>query len=395
MSTDSRTSLPVVWSRARRLTRRGVLWLGLRCDVRWKFCYDELVAARDKAWMPPEQVIRALDKLRRYYGNEFVDLMGGEPTLHPQILDIVAHAACIGLRPTLITHGMRLADPRRVRDFAAAGIHDVLISVHGIGETAAAIHGRSRNNFAKQMAALGNLRALGIPFRFNVTMIRDNLTQLPAIAELAAEQGARVVNFLSFNPYFEWLQNPEIPFQVRHSEIAPFLADAIDVCTANGIEANVRYLPPCQLPGREAHIYTGYQLPYDPHEWDYNSWYDTGHHGQPPPAWYLQAADRQRQRHHYQHVPACQDCALRQVCDGFHAQYLARFGETEATAYPGEPVTDPTHFVRHQTKLDYRTPPPPNPDSQPHPDADRLAATQLPIGADGRAGATRPATPGR
>ena len=38
-----------------------------------------------------------------------------------------------------------------------------------------AIHGRGRDNFARQMAALDNLRELGIPFRFNVTMIRDNL----------------------------------------------------------------------------------------------------------------------------------------------------------------------------------------------------------------------------
>ena len=54
------------------------------------------------------------------------------------------------------------------------------------------------------MQALDNLRRLGIPFRFNVTMIRDNLTQLEAIARLAGEKGARVVNFLTFNPYFEW-----------------------------------------------------------------------------------------------------------------------------------------------------------------------------------------------
>lgn len=42
------TRTPVEWSTERRLTRRGVLWLGLRCDVRCKFCYDELVAPQDK-----------------------------------------------------------------------------------------------------------------------------------------------------------------------------------------------------------------------------------------------------------------------------------------------------------------------------------------------------------
>jgi MoaA/NifB/PqqE/SkfB family radical SAM enzyme len=217
------TRLPTRWSTYRQLTRRGVLWLGLKCDVRCKFCYDELVSGREKAWIPTDEACRALDKFRNFYGNEFVDLMGGEPTLHPRVLDVVAHAASIGLRPTVITHGMHLADLERARTYAEAGIHDFIVSIHGIGETAGAIHGRGRDNFVRQLSALDNLRALGIPFRFNVTMVRDNLTELEAIAELAGEKGARVVNFLTFNPYFEWTAQPEIDFQAKHSEIAPYL----------------------------------------------------------------------------------------------------------------------------------------------------------------------------
>jgi MoaA/NifB/PqqE/SkfB family radical SAM enzyme len=380
----------IAWSTERQITRRGVLWLGLACDVRCKFCYDELVASREKAWMPPGEAVRALDKFRFFYGNEYVDLMGGEPTLHPGVLEIVAHAAGIGLRPTVITHGMHLADPGRARAFAEAGIHDVLVSIHGIGETVRSIHRRSRDNFGRQLAALENLRTLGVPFRFNVTMIRDNLAELEAIADLAGQSGARVVNFLTFNPYFEWTAQPEIDFQARHSEIAPYLARAIDRCTQLGVEANVRYLPLCQLRGREAHVYTGYQLPYDPHEWDYNSWYDTGHQAIPSPDWYLQASVRQQQRHHYVHVPACGDCALRCVCDGFHAQYVARWGGDEAAPYPGAPIEDPRHFIREQNKIRYVTADATDPSATGAPGGEIMAGTHVPMGADGRAGVRRP-----
>jgi MoaA/NifB/PqqE/SkfB family radical SAM enzyme len=377
---------PVEWSRDRQLTRRGVLWLGLRCDVRCKFCYDEHVPAAQKAWLDPADAIRALEKFRFYYRNEFVDFMGGEPTLHPAILDITAHAASIGLRPTVITHGMHLARPERAAAFAEAGVHDFLVSVHGTGGTAGAIHGRGKNNAARQMQALANLRALGVPFRFNVTMIRDNVTQLEAIAALAADKGARVVNFLTFNPYFEWERDIEISFQARHSEIAPYLTRAIGICTAAGVEANVRYMPPCQLPGYEQHVYTGFQLPYDPHEWDYNSWYDTGHPGTPPPAWYYQASRRQRERHGYQQVPACGQCALREICDGFHAQYATRWGGGEAAPYPGPLVTDPRHFIQHQDKNQY-----PATAQDPGSGPPRAAAAELPaplgLSAGGGAGA--------
>ncbi len=184
-------------------------------------------------------------------------------------------------------------------------------------------------------------------------MIRDNLAELEAIAGLAGEKGARVVNFLTFNPYFEWSRNAEVDFQARHSEAAPYLARAIDKCNSLGIEANVRYMPLCQLPGYESHVYTGYQLPYDTHEWDYNSWYDTGHIGTPSAAWYYQASREQQHRHDYVYVPACGECAVREICDGFHAQYAARWGGDEAAPYPGAPVTDPCHFVREQRKVEY------------------------------------------
>jgi hypothetical protein len=167
-----------------------------------------------------------------------------------------------------------------------------------------------------------------------------------------------VVNFLTFNPYFEWERGIEIGFQVCHSEAAPYLKRAIDVCCAAGVEANVRYMPPCQLPGYEQHVYTGFQLPYDQHEWDYNSWYDTGHPGRRTETWYYEASRRQQQRHGYQHVPACGQCALRGICDGFHAQYAARWDGDEAIPYLGPLITDPRHFIQHQNKNQYAAAPP-------------------------------------
>lgn len=148
----------------------------------------------------------------------------------------------------------------------------------------------------------------------------------------------------------------------------------------------MRYLPPCVLPGYERHVYTGYQLPYDPHEWDYNSWYDSGHLGQPTPGWYLEASRCQQQRHQYTHVPACAGCKLRNVCDGFHRQYIARWGADEARPYPGMPVDDPRHFINAQPKLDYQLPG--NDSAAPEPVDGQAAAARLRIGTDGRAGAT-------
>jgi hypothetical protein len=55
-------------------------------------------------------------------------------------------------------------------------------------------------------------------------------------------------------------------------------------------------------------------------------------------------------------VPACEDCAVRAICDGFHAQYVARWGGSEAVPYPGPPVRDPLHFAGHQRKVECAAP---------------------------------------
>jgi len=328
-------------------TRRGVLWLGLRCDMSCHFCYDEMVPKERKGWVPVGKATQALDKFRGYYQNEFVDFMGGEPTLHPDILTIVGHSASIGLKPTLITHGMHLAKKSFAQALRDAGVHDFLISVHAIGDRVHSIHRRGRDNFEKQQQGIENLRELGVPFRFNTTVVRDNLDQLEDVARFAAETGARVVNFLTFNPHFEWSQE-DPPFQVQHSESGPVLQRAIDILTEAGVEANIRYMPLCTMRGYEQHVFTQHQLPYDTHEWDYNSWYDVGRAGLPDGDWYRWAAGVQSKRHGYVYADACKGCAMQPICDGVNQQYLERFGDGELTPYEGPLVTDPTHFVRHQ-----------------------------------------------
>lgn len=347
---------PVYWTNKRSITRRAVMWVGHTCDIKCVFCYDRYMDARKKKWLPFEGSDGAkerVEKFRYYYKNQYIDFMGGEPTLYPHIYDLIEHCARIGLEPTCITHGLRLSDLDRVKRFKDAGIHDFLVSIHGIGDINDKIlHVRKPGATDKQIQALENLRCLGIPFRFNVTLIDLNKEQLPEIAKLAVDYGASVINWITFNPYFEWETNIEIKFQARYTEIVRYLKQAIDVCTANGIEANVRYMPLCQLKGYEQHIYNGHQLPYDLHEWDYNSWYDNNIDN-PSVEWYRKASFEQQQRYDYVHDQVCDMCAMRNICDGFHKQYAVRYGFSEANPYNGELIDDPTFFIRNQLKIEY------------------------------------------
>lgn len=265
----------------RVITRRGVLWLGQTCNIRCHFCYFlDRISARDH----PEHPFMTLDKakficftLRQYYDNVAIDIQGGEPLLFRGIYDLVRFCDEIGLYPTLITNGILLSNKESCAKLKEAGIGDLLISVHALNEVYDSIVGTPGAS-KKQMQGLRNCQEFGIPFRFNVVLSKWALPQYADIARLAVETGARVVNFITFNPFEDQASGKRSADNVaRYSEVSKELNKALDLLEEAQVEANVRYLPICMVDERHRKsVYDFQQLPYDLHEWDYASWSWTG-----------------------------------------------------------------------------------------------------------------------
>lgn len=409
----------------RALTRRGVLWLGQTCNLRCHFCYF-LDRIEDKEH--PEHPFMSLEKaqeicrtLVEFYGNDAIDIQGGEPTIWRDIHALIRYCAGIGLAPTLITNALVLDKRDKAQQFKDSGVADFLVSVQGLGKAHDAAVGVSGAH-VRQMRALNHLIALDVPFRVNCVMSKLAVPQLPAIAKLSVELGARAVNFLAFNPFADQRKEgartaENVP---RYGDLRGPLDEALDVLAQAGVEANVRYLPHCIVPERHwSSVYNYQQLSYDPHEWDFASWTWTNKGPQrmragavspPVPLGARPRLGRLRQpllrladaidlrgrmlradtnprlgpvmrkleglsyrllrrrgdrdeayRHDalnrvehngYQKGAGCQRCALRDICDGFHGDYVAMFGTDEARpVLDREPVTDPRAFISAQDKV--------------------------------------------
>ena len=264
------------------LTRRAVLWLGQTCNIRCHFCYflDRILAKDhpEHAFMDLDKAKRICHDLRYRYGNTSIDIQGGEPTIWPHIYDLCRYCADIGLHPTLITNGIALYRRRNVEDLKAAGVRDLLISVHALREVYDDIVGFAGGS-TKQMRGIDNCVAVGLPFRFNAVLSKKAIPQFEEIAHLAVAKAARAVNFLAFNPFEDQAKGGKRTTEnvPRYSDVTPHLNAALDILEAGGVEANVRYYPICIVaPRHRKSIYDFQQLPYDPHEWDYNSWTWTG-----------------------------------------------------------------------------------------------------------------------
>lgn len=412
--TPSRIPSEYAKTTRRTLTRRGVLWLGQTCNLRCYFCY---FLNRIEDAQHPEHPFMSLDKakeichtLRYVYGNTAIDIQGGEPTIYPGILELIRYCREIGLYPTLITNGLILAKPEKLAEFKEAGIRDFLVSLHGIGDIHDEVVCR-KGAYDKIIAAIGNMRDQGVPFRFNCTMSSPVIPILPEIAQKAIDYGAYGVNFLAFNPFEDQETGIRTHDNVaRYTDIKPKLAEAMDMLEAAGIEVNVRYLPLCMAEARHRKNFFNFQqLSYDHHEWDYNSWNWTGlqpqrmkggelvppfyigplarfiqyrypgvtrrYHAQPfagraglrfqqslsrlaqwvlgkDPLWRREGRIRASHDADYKQFDACTRCSLRNICDGFHKDYAELFGSDEAQPITDIPVTnDPLYYIREQEKV--------------------------------------------
>lgn len=402
-------------TRKRTLTRRAVLWLGQTCNARCYFCYfiDRIRSAHhpEHPFMSLEKAKQICKTLREFYGCTAIDIQGGEPTIHPDILPLITYCRDIGLYPTLITNGLHLAKPGVLEQFRDAGVRDFLVSLHGIGEVHDEVVGR-KGASEKIITAIERMRDLGIPFRFNCTMSKPVVPLLPQIAEKAIAYGAEAVNFIAFNPFGDQETGRRSAENVaRYADIKDTLARAIDMLEDAGIECNVRYMPLCMAEERHRKNFYNYQqLSYDHHEWEYNSWLWTMMQsqmmraGDPAPPfimgpfdrriWHTEGTvigDRAKARPilygalfalqrlagramrlyygkhgmyrreaklraalecKYRYHEACTSCALRAICDGFHGDYAEFFGADEARPITDmDPVDDPIHFIRDQEKV--------------------------------------------
>ena len=217
--------------------------LTYNCNNRCIFCYNvnkhpENTTDRcqfDKM-LSFDEVCRLLDKL---YDAEIFELIftGGEPTLHPDFLGILEYARHKGLNASFITNG-NLMSPEYVKHVCDLGIRGVQVSLHGSN---AEIHEgitRIRHSFEKTVKGIKNLAEAGIQVSINMTVCRNNISDIINTACLVKSLGACSFSITRFVASGEGLANNDT-IGINSSDL-DFIVDQIDrINNEIGIEMHI------------------------------------------------------------------------------------------------------------------------------------------------------------
>lgn len=171
------------WNANQQMGRRWpigcvALEITQRCNLDCTFCYlsENSEAVHD---LPLEEVFRRIELIYRHYGADTdVQITGGDPTLRKrnELLSIVSRVRALGMRPTLMTNGIR-ATRALLEDLAAAGLVDVAFHV----DTTQGIKGYASEvelNAIRQ-AYIDRVKGLPLSIFFTVTVYPGNFHEIP------------------------------------------------------------------------------------------------------------------------------------------------------------------------------------------------------------------------
>ena len=172
------------------LNDNPIAWLEVTdiCNLHCEGCYRQKLTGHK----PLEEIKDEVLFFKRWRNPDNVSIAGGEPLLHPQIVEIVAFIAENGIKPILLTNGVTLTT-ELLRELRRAGLVGFTMHIDshqgrpGWGHRDEGEHNKLRQHFADMVAAEG-----GLIMVFNSTVYPSTFGQIPDVVRWGQQNIDRV-----------------------------------------------------------------------------------------------------------------------------------------------------------------------------------------------------------
>ncbi|MHB9031606.1 MAG: PqqD family peptide modification chaperone [Anaerolineae bacterium] len=337
-------------SHKRELPVLSEIALTYKCQNRCTFCYaDAPKRGHDVPEMSTAEVKVIIDRIFDEAHCPTVSFTGGEPTLRPDLPDLVQYAKSKGMRVNLITNGLRCADAGFSASLAQAGLDSAQVSVEGGSPAVHDAITQHVGSWDKSVAAVRNLRAAGIHTHTNTTICGGNRDHLLELVDFLADELKS--EYFSMNMVIRTgtaLAHQED--DMRYAEIGPIIQEVqqhakiknirfvwyspVPYCMFNPVQAGLGAKSCACVDGLISVNPAGQLLPCSSFEQGIGDLleHDFDH------VWYSRTARYWRRKEFI--PPDCQRCQIRDICCGACPLYWDQRGGFEelASIAPGGPA---------------------------------------------------------
>jgi sulfatase maturation enzyme AslB (radical SAM superfamily) len=229
------------------MAKRADVKIGFVCNNNCRFC----VQAHKKQFgsRTVEDIKKDLEMAR--CNCSAVVFTGGEPTIHPGILELVAYADHLGFRDIQIqTNARRFAYLDFCKKMIEAGANEFSPALHGDVKGLHDYLTRSPGSFDQTVQAIKNLKQLGMRVITNTVIVKPNYRYADRIAQLLVNLGVEQYQLAFVHPignagkYYDSI----VPCV---SLASPFIRKGLQVGLDAGVKVMAEAMPFCQMSGYE------------------------------------------------------------------------------------------------------------------------------------------------
>jgi len=217
------------------LTDNGISWLEVtsRCNLACEGCYRD----KSEGHKSLEEIATDLAVFKQLRNSDCISIAGGDPLVHPQIVEIVRMISKKGWKPILNTNGVAL-DRELLHELKKAGVSGFTFHIDtsqkrkGVRARTEADLNPVRQFYAEMLAREG-----GLSCSFNQTVTSDTLDHIPEVVKWA-QRHPDIVHTVVFILYREPRLFGEFEFYVHARQVN--LAATYEKATAWGGDRALR-----------------------------------------------------------------------------------------------------------------------------------------------------------
>lgn len=292
--------------------KRADIKVGFACNNHCNFCVQGDKRLRYKP-RTKDEIMKILSE-EYENGCEWVVFTGGEPTVHPDLLECVEYAKAIGyLEIQIQSNGRNFSDLAYLQRLIDVGVTEFSPSIHGFyPETHDTLVG-SIWAWRQVIEGIRNLKKLNQRIIINSVITEQNFRETPALATLLVKLGVFQYQFAFVHILGSADKNKEqvVP---RKSEIMPYIRKALDIGRNSWVICMTEAIPFCLMQGYEWAIA---EYNFMPETTVVDAEYRTDNYEEY--RWTEGKAKREE----------CKSCIRYEVCEGPWKEYPAMYGWEE------------------------------------------------------------------